>query len=164
MDWYLLQTKPNAHARAREHLEQQGFDVFCPFIIQTAKKNNRYFDRKIPLFPGYLFMGTSIKPIPWNSVNGTRGVSKAVTLDGTYHPVNTYIISGLKHRCDKEDIVQQMADVVAGDRVKIERGPFSDFICNVQEIADNKRAWILIDLLQKQTRTAISLNELSKIN
>ena len=57
-----------------------------------------------------------------------------------------------------------MSGIIAGDRVKTERGPFSDFICNVEEIADNKRVWILIDLLQKQTKTEISLDDLSKIN
>ena len=39
MHWYLLQTKPNAHCTARDHLRRQGFDVFLPLIIKTAKKN-----------------------------------------------------------------------------------------------------------------------------
>ena len=164
MNWYLLQIKPNGHDRALEHLQRQGFDVFCPLIVKTTKKNNKFLNRKIPLFPGYLFMGTSVDPVPWNSINGTRGVSRAVSLDGTYRPVNIHIIKGLKCRCDKDDVVQKMSGIIAGDRVKIERGPFSDFICNVEEIADNKRVWILIDLLQKQTKTEISLDDLSKIN
>ena len=109
-------------------------------------------------------MGTVIEPVPWNSINGTRGVSKAVTLDGTYQPVDTQIIEGLKYRCDTDDIVQKIGDIICGDRVKIERGPFADFICTVEEIEDKERAWILIDLLQTQTRAKISLNELSKIN
>ena len=57
-----------------------------------------------------------------------------------------------------------MSGIIAGDRVKIERGPFSDFISYVEEIADNKRVWILIDILQKQTKAEISLHDLSKIN
>jgi len=105
-----------------------------------------------------------MEPVPWNSINGTRGVSKAVTLDGTYHPVNTKIIESLKYRCDTDDIVQKIDDIIRGDRVKIERGPFADFICTVDELAEHKRAWILIDLLHKQTRTEIALNDLSKIN
>tara|TARA_B100001173_G_scaffold273856_1_gene253157 strand:+ start:86 stop:580 length:495 start_codon:yes stop_codon:yes gene_type:complete len=164
MNWYLLQIKPNGHGRAFENLQRQGFDVFCPLILKTTKKNSRFLNRTIPLFPGYLFMGTPIDPVPWNSINGTRGVSKVVSLDGTYRPVNTHIIEGLKCRCDKDGVVQKMGGIIAGDRVKIERGPFSDFICNVEEIADNKRVWVLIDLLQKQTRTEISLDDLYKIN
>jgi transcriptional antiterminator RfaH len=164
MNWYLLQIKPKGHGRAFENLQRQGFDVFCPLIVKTTKKNNKFLNRKSPLVPGYLFMGTAVDPVPWNSINGTRGVSRAVSLDGTYRPVNTHIIKGLKCRCDKDDVIQKMSGIIAGDRVKIERGPFSDFICNVEEIADNKRVWILIDLLQKQTKTEISLDDLSKIN
>ncbi len=164
MNWYLLQNKPNAYLRACKNLKQQGFYVFCPLILKTTKKNNKFLNRTIPLFPGYLFLGAPIEPVPWNTINGTRGVSKAVTLDGLYHPVNNTIIEGLKYRCDQDSVIRQLDSIIPGDRVKIEQGPFSDFICTVEEIADNRRAWILIDLLQKQTRAEISLTELSKIN
>ena len=83
MNWYLLQTKPHAYVIACENLRRQGFDVFLPYIIKTTKKNSKFLDVKAPLFPGYLFLGTSIDPVPWRSVNGTRGISKATTLDGS---------------------------------------------------------------------------------
>ena len=109
-------------------------------------------------------MGTSIEPIPWKSVNGTRGISKAVTLDGVYRPVNTRVIEGLKQRCNENDVIQRLSDITTGDRAKIERGPFAEFICTVEKIQDNRRAWILIDLLQQQTRAEVSLDDVSKIN
>ena len=164
MKWYLINTKPNAHITASENLRRQGFGVFLPLIMKTTKKNGKFLDIKAPLFPGYLFMSAHSDPIQWKSVNGTRGISRAVTLDGVYRPVNSSIIEGLQYRCNEQGVVQELNDVVAGDRVKIERGPFADFICKVDEIADNKRAWILIDLLHKQTRAEIALNDLSKIN
>ena len=43
-----------------------------------------------------------------------------------------------------------MDKVTSGDRVKIERGPFTDFVCNVDKIADNQRAWVLIDILHNK--------------
>ena len=164
MHWYLLQTKPNAHATASENLRRQGFAAFLPLIIKTTNKNGKFVDVKTPLFPGYLFMGTSIDPVPWKSVNGTRGVSKAVTLDGVYRPVNGGIIEGLKSRSDDDGVIKSLNDIVPGDRVKIERGPFADFICTVDTIQDDRRAWILIDLLHQKTRGDVPLNDLSKIN
>ena len=152
MNWYLLQTKPNAHNTACDHLKQQGFDVFLPLIIKTTKKNGRFLDAKSPLFPGYLFMGASVNPIPWKSVNGTRGVSKAVTLDGIYRSINTHIIKGLQQRCNENGVIQHLGDIASGDRVKIERGPFADFICTVEQIKDEQRAWILIDILQQKLK------------
>ena len=164
MNWYLLQTKPNAHVTAREHLKRQGFDVFLPLITKTAQKNGRFLDFKVPLFPGYLFMGTTINPIPWKSINGTRGISKVVTLDGVYRPVSTHITEGLQSRCNEQGVLQRLYDIVAADRVKIERGPFAEFICTVEQIEDDQRAWVLIDILQQQTRTCVSLDDISKIN
>ena len=164
MNWYLLQTKPSSHSVACEHLKRQGFDVFLPLITKTTKKNGKFLDIKTPLFPGYLFMGSSIDPIPWKSINGTRGISKAVTLDGMYRPVNAHIIEGLQNRCDEHGSFQNLCDIDVGDRVKVEQGPFAEFICCIDQIKDNQRAWVLIDILQQQTRAEISLDSVSKIN
>ena len=164
MNWYLLQTKPNAHVIAFDNLRRQGFDVFLPLLMKTTKKRSKFLDNKAPLFPGYLFVGTSLEPVPWKSVNGTRGISKAVTLDGVYRPVNSEIIKGLQCRCDEGGVIQRLNDIVSGDRVKIERGPFAEFICTIEKIEDDRRAWVLIDLLQQKTRSEVSLNELSKVH
>ena len=163
INWYLLQTKPNAHVMARDHLKQQGFDVFLPLISKTTKKNNKFVDTTAPLFPGYLFMGSALDPVPWKSINGTRGVSKAVTLDGVYRPVSAYLIEGLQHRSDDDGVLRQLNDIVATDRVKIERGPFAEFICTVEQIKDDQRAWVLIEILQQHTRAEVSLDDISKI-
>ena len=164
MNWYLLQTKPNAHVIAFENLRRQGFDVFMPLIIKTTKKNGRFLDIKSPLFPGYVFMGASIDPVPWKSINSTRGISKAVTLDGVYRSVSAHIIEGLQHRCDERSVFRSLNDIVPGDRAKIERGPFAEFICTVDDIQDDRRAFVLINLLRQQTRAEVSLNDVSKIN
>ena len=164
MNWYLLHTKPHAHVTACYHLRRQRFDVFLPLITKTTKKKGKFLDITAPLFPGYLFMGTSIDPVPWKSINGTRGVSKAVTLDGIYRPVSTHIIEGLQSRCDEHGVLRQLNDIVAADRVKIERGPLAEFICTVDQIKDDQRAWVLIDILHQQTRADVSLEDVSKIN
>ena len=51
MNWYLIQTKPNAHVTARDNLRRQGFNVFLPLINKTTKKNNKFLETKAPLFP-----------------------------------------------------------------------------------------------------------------
>ena len=164
VNWFLLQTKPNAHVIACENLRRQGFDVFLPLIIKTTKKSGKFFDNETPLFPGYLFICTPIVPIPWKSINGTRGISSAVTLDGVYRPINARIIESLQHRCDEHGVFKSLNDIDMGDRVKIERGPFAEFISTIEQIKDEQRAWVLIDFLQQQTRVEVSLDDVSKIN
>lgn len=163
MNWYILKTKPNAHTLACAHLKRQGFEVFMPLLLKTSKRVGKFVNKKIPLFPGYLFMGTKIDYIPWKSVNSTRGVSRVVTLDGNYRPIDTYIVEGIKCRCDQNHVLQIMEEIEPGDRVRIERGPFSDFICNVEKIIDRERAWVLINILERQTRAKVVLRDLSRL-
>lgn len=109
-------------------------------------------------------MGSALDCIPWKSINGTRGVSKAVTLDGVYRPISTNIIEGLQRRCNEDGIIQRLDYIIPGDRVKIERGPFAEFICSVENIKDNRRAWVLIQNLQQQKIAEVSLDDVLKIN
>mgnify|MGYP001273320402 CR=1 FL=1 len=164
MHWYLLQTKSNGHKLANEHLSRQNFKVFMPLMIKTSKRGAKFVNSLKPLFPSYLFLGTELNDIPWKSINATRGVSKAVTLDGRYHAIADEIIEGIRCRCDQNGILKPIDEIQEGDRVKIERGPFAEFICTVDQIKDEKRAWVLIDILQQQTRAEVSLDDVSKIN
>ena len=163
MHWFLLKTKPQAHLIARENLKKQGFEVFLPLLLRTKKKRQKFANYTIPLFPGYLFIGTTLNEISWTSINATRGVSNAVTLDGKHRKINPAIIEGLKCRCDSKGIIQKVDEIVSGDRVKFERGPFANFICLVDQIVDSQRAWVLIEILHQQTRAKVPIIDLSKV-
>ena len=150
MNWYLLQTKLNGHKIAQEHLQRQGFKVFLPLLIRTSKKKSKFVNSLKPLFPNYLFIGTLLEEIPWKSINATRGVAKAVTLDGQYRKIAPEIIEGIMSRCDENHVLDSIDSVKASDRARIKRGPFADFICNVEKIDGYNRAWVLIDILQQK--------------
>ena len=52
-NWYLIKTKPRQEKTAKQNLENQNYEVFCPI----AKINNRL----VVLFPGYLFVSIKRK-------------------------------------------------------------------------------------------------------
>ena len=161
MNWYLIKSKPNSYRIALQNLRQQNFEVFMPLIRKTSKFNQKFITKTHPLFPSYFFLGTSLKPPSWNKINFTRGVSKVVTLDGIYRPISNAIVDGLKNRCDPEGILRQDSSIEPGDKVKIENGPFSDFICQVEKIENEKRVWVLIQFMEQQARTTIALKDLA---
>ena len=164
MDWYILQIKPNGHKLAQENLHRQGFNVFIPLLMNTSKRGTKFVNKLKPLFPGYIFLGTELETIPWKSINSTRGVSKAVTLDGHYRSIASEIFEGLQSRCDQNGILKKMNSVKSGDRARIQTGPFADFICNVEKIEDHHRVWVLLNILRQKIRTTVSTNSLSKID
>ena len=163
MCWYLVQTKPNAHLIASKNLRQQNYEVFLPMILQTSKTTRKFVSRAVPLFPGYLFVKINNTKIKWTSINATRGVSRAVTLDGKYRPINHQIIEGLKCRCDNKEFILPYSGINPGDKVRIEQGPFSNFICEVENIEDNQRLSVLIDFMNQKTLTQVSLKNVLKI-
>ena len=109
-------------------------------------------------------MGTKSNDTSWKSVNATKGISKAITLDGNYRTIAPEIIEGIKCRCDKNGVLQAIDDISIGNMVKIKNGPFADFICNVDDITNTGRVWVLIDILQQQIRAKIPISNLSKVD
>lgn len=129
-------------------------------MTKTSKKEIQFVNNLKPLFPNYLFLGSKLENTPWKSINATRGVSKAITLDGQYRSIEFEIIKGIRCRCDQHSIFKSMDRLKSSDRAKIESGPFSKFIYSVEKIDDINHVWVLIDLLQQRIRTSISANHL----
>ena len=161
MNWYLIQTKPNAHALASKHLINQNLEVFLPMIRMTRKNAKKFVTSTAPLFAGYLFIGTALKTPPWPSINATRGVAKVVSLGGAYRPVDKNIIEGLMNRCDTQGVLKTKGNIFVGDKIKIEEGPFSNFICEVEHIDHTNRVWVLMQLMNQKIRAKVSLQGLS---
>ena len=162
MNWYLIKTKPNAHIIASENLKRQNFMIFLPLVFKTSKKNKKFESKTSPLFPGYLFIGSTTEILSWKSINATRGVSNAVTLDGKYRPVNSNVVEELKNRCDEKGIIKSQEKFMVGDNAKIQKGPLSEFIGQIEYIESTERIWMLIQLMNQKTRIQIALSDIVK--
>lgn len=69
--WYLLKAKHREEIRARDNLEHQGFEAYCPLIQEKSVRS--------PLFPGYLFIRLSKKDLPsYHKIRSTRGIIQVV--------------------------------------------------------------------------------------
>ena len=162
VNWYLLQTKPNSHLIASKHLKQQKLEVFLPLIQKTSKTAQKFVTKLVPLFPSYLFFGSSSQSLNWKSINSTRGVARVVTLDGTYHPIQKEIINGLRSRCNDKGVFDLGSNISEGDYIKIENGPLNDFICQVEHIDSKQRVWVIIEIMQQKIFVKVPLRNVSK--
>ena len=48
----------------------------------------------------------------------------------------------------------------AGDEVRVIQGPFANFIGKIENLKADQRAWVLLDVMGKQTRVSISRGDL----
>ena len=79
--WYLIRSKPKSEQRAVDHLSDQDFKVYCPFIVQSK--------RAMALFPQYLFIYLSENDTRhYHKIRNSRGVDTFVCFQN-YDPHNT---------------------------------------------------------------------------
>lgn len=162
--WYLVQLRPNCVKMAERNLVRQGFEIFCPRYKATRKYRNVFREAVVPLFTGYLFCNIGEDPIAFRAVNSTYGVSRLVRFGVAYpRPVPDMLISGLRHRCDDSGLLEKMEDMKVGDRLRIKSGPFSDFISTVESIEEDKRVFVLLDLLGQAVKTELDIKDVEAI-
>ena len=160
-NWYLVQTKPNAHRIAKRNLLRQGCKVFMPMVKLTRRTSNRFINNLSSLFPGYLFVGLSADKSPtWRSLNSTLGVSRIISQDGQYRPLPLSLINELQTCCDADSIFQPKDQIIEGDTVQIQKGPFAEFVATVDHLSPDARVLVLIELLGQKSQVSVKTNDL----
>lgn len=163
-EWFILQHKPNAHQIAKKNLNQQGFETFLPMYDSTSRKSSRFVSASQPLFPGYMFIAFNKANPEWHKINNTYGVSRLITFGNSLHSIPNTFIENLKKRCDFSDKLSSIKELKKGDQVKILKGPFANFIANVETHETNQRIWIMLDLMGRKTKVQTQAKCLQILN
>lgn len=144
--WYVIQCKAKESFRAAENLQNQGFDIFHPFIQVEKVRQNKLTLVNEPLFPYYLFIHLNDVSDNWGPIRSTRGVLKMVSFGMKPIEVQDELIQQLKQRIqpNPENYLK------AGDQVVIEDGPFKGLKAIFKSKKGEERVILLLNLLQKQ--------------
>ncbi len=157
--WYVAETEVHRERTAAFHIEKKGFEVYLPMRI--APPNARKV-QAIPYFPRYLFVRLALGAAGWTAVfsavgfkalvgNGDRPTAMADSVvrfirqherDG-FIPLDPYRPKAAKDPFTK------------GDAVRVKDGVLADMQAIFDERIDEKRVWILLKLLGRDSRAAI---------
>lgn len=151
--WFLAQLKPNAWRVADRNLRRQGFATFNPRERRTIVRRGRFVTEPSPLFPGYLFVKFDPATASWRVINSTYGVARLVMFEA-HKPrvVPTALVESIMARCDGEGCLVPPDEVEPGTEVRITAGPFADFTATVESIAPDKRVWVMLEVMGRETR------------
>ena len=158
--WFLAQLKPNASAIAERNLQRQGFRTFLPVGEETRPRNGKFVTTTQPLFPGYIFVAVDVARGLWRKVNATHGITRLVSFGKTPAAVPRDLVSQLMARCDTAGKLLPPGPPKPGDRVTFARGPFANFVAEVEKVAPDQRVWVLMEFMGGQTRVAIRPEQL----
>jgi len=148
--WYLVRTKPNAEAIAQVNLGRQGYEFYCPRLLQSMPSRGRWRERVVPLFPGYLFLRLDEGRQPLAPVQSTLGVASAVRFGPSYAIVPDAVIRDLRARANPETGLHRLnlpTRLAAGTPIRIHAGPFEGLEGIFQRETGSDRAIVLLCVL-----------------
>ncbi|MEX2642210.1 MAG: transcription termination/antitermination NusG family protein [Acetobacterales bacterium] len=154
--WYVARTQPNAEQRACSHLQRQGFDTYMPCYLRRRRHARRTEWRAAPLFPGYVFVRFDRDAARWRAIHSTVGVSHLVCQGERPAPVPEGVVEDIRAAEDETGMVPLNEAPARGDRVAVGDGPFAGCAGLFDGDSDERRVFVLLDLLGRQVRVSVS--------
>ena len=134
--WYLIKTKPRQEKIAIANLENQNYQVYCPFALINNK--NQF------LFPGYLFINLDNECQDWSPIRSTKGVLNFVRFGLSFAKIPDKLIDLIiQNEKNTANRIKNINDFKKGDKVQINDGVFKSCVVIFQSIKSDERVLIL---------------------
>jgi len=146
--WCAVVVKRAAARMAEARLGVQGFPVFAPKTTQLRRSFGRITKEQRLLFPGYIFAAVDLENPKWRAIFHTPGVSRII-MGSANAPafVPPSFMEDLMARCDESGNLVPADPFKSGDRVCVTSGPFAGIVTTIEKVDEEKRVWILLDIL-----------------
>jgi transcription termination/antitermination protein NusG len=170
--WYVVHTYSGHEHKVAITLKQRAeatgftdriFKVFIPhqqkIVISEGKK--RSVDER--LFPGYVIIQMIMSDDSWHLVRSTRGVTGFVGTGTTPTPLPESEVKTLM-KFTKMEAPKFEAKFSVGDSVKINDGPFSEFLGKVDEVNEEQgKVKVLVSVFGRETPVELDFTQVSSI-
>lgn len=179
--WFIIETEPQREATSAGHLIGRRFHVYLPAVAIWSRRGRAYQWRTQPMFRGYLFLHIPLDLLA-GAVNRLRdipGVRSLVHLDAVLDGApalaavqpddmarirNTEAQSFARRRAaERKQRMPYEGPLAIGDRVRVTDGPFAFEIGPVEEILDDQRARVLLNVLGRATPVTLPAHALEAV-
>jgi transcriptional antiterminator RfaH len=157
--WYLVHTKPLVERTAQAHLERQGYVTYLPLLAQTARRQQRWVESIVPLFPRYVFVHLDAGRQSLRPVHSTVGISNIVRFGTRCAVVRQEVIEALRSRADPATGLHRLRPgrgLTTGAVVRITAGPFDGLEAVFERRAGGDRVVVLLKLLGQNASVCVA--------
>lgn len=159
-DWYLLHCKARQEARAKMHIENQGYTTCLPTIrLQKTLRGKRQVVEEA-LFPSYLFIQIDMENANFNSIRSTRGVNGFVRFGGIPSKIPQSVIEQFQALEGQQ--TEPQAQFETGAEVEIAEGPFAGLPAVYKINKGDDRCLVLLEMMGKQQQLELKEAALKK--
>lgn len=170
--WYIVHTYSGHENKVAKTLmqrvgsmgyEDRIFDAIVPtretIRIRAGKKEKV----KEKIFPGYILVNMELTDESWILVRTTPGVTSFVGAENKPTPIRDDEVAAIVEFVDRKEPVYK-AQFSVGEAVKINDGPFSDFLGTVESIDQEKgKIKVLVSIFGRETPVELDFLQVTKI-
>jgi transcription elongation factor/antiterminator RfaH len=163
-NWYALHTRSRFENVVLDGLARKEIEVFLPRITVRSKRVDRKKMIQVPLFPGYLFVKTSLDPYDHLDIVKTIGVVKMVGNRQGPVPISRESIESLKIMVQGNQEILTGSEFKQGDRVMVIIGPFAGVTGVFVRYRGKGRVLVNIEALGQYAAVDVSEDDIEVIH
>jgi transcriptional antiterminator NusG len=170
--WYVIHTysgyEDNVARNLKQRIESMDmqeliFDVIVPKEKKIKIKSGKRIVVEERIYPGYVLVDMVVTDASWYVVRNTPNVTGFIGLGTTPTPVDPKEIEMLKKRMGMDEPKYKI-DIVVGDSVKINDGPFKNFDGKIQEVDEEKgKVKVLLLIFGRETPVELDFLQVKKL-
>jgi transcriptional antiterminator NusG len=175
--WYVVQTASGHESKVKGHIEKRAdtmettdkiFQVVIPERTVVKVKGGKRTEKKEKEYPGYVLVDMVLDEMTWATVREAPGVLGFI---GDKNRPTTLSEAEVRRILRKNAILDDVRlsekrdiDFNMGDTVKIQAGPFEDFIGEVAEI-NEERMTVKVNVIVfgRSTPTEVPIAHVEKV-
>jgi transcription termination/antitermination protein NusG len=170
--WYVVHCYSGYENKVRHAIEQRIetmgmrdriFDVIIPTEEEIEVKDGKRRPIERRVFPGYILVEMLLDEDSWYVVRNTPGVTGFVGMGNDPTPLTPDEVKQIMDRLNDDKVVIKV-NFKVNDKVRINSGPFNDFIGRVANIdADKAKVRVMVDFFGRETPVELDFMEVDKV-
>jgi transcription elongation factor/antiterminator RfaH len=157
--WYVLHTRSRFENVVHDGLVKKSLEVFLPKIQVPSRRKDRSVMLKVPLFPGYLFVKSNLKPREHIEIVKTTGAVNLIGSKDGPVPVPDETIASLQIMVNADQHISTGRRFRKGDRVMVVQGPFTGVKGTFARYGRRGRVVVHIDALSQYAAVEVDEND-----
>ncbi|MCJ7773504.1 MAG: UpxY family transcription antiterminator [Desulfobacterales bacterium] len=163
ISWYVLHTKSRFENVVNDALLRKSTEVFLPKIQVKSKRRDRNIMIRVPLFPGYIFVQTDLRPDHRIDILKTAGAVRLIGNKDGPISVPSETIDSLKIMVQTDHPVTTGNHFKKGDKVTVTAGPFTGITGIFERYRGLSRVIVNIEALGQFAGVDVNENDIEKL-
>jgi transcription termination/antitermination protein NusG len=170
--WYVVHTTSGHEIRVAEtlkqrvetmHLKENVYEVLVPTQDRVVVRGGKKATIKEKILPGYMLVKMILDDATWLAVRTTPGVTGFVGTGKSPSPLSAEEVANIQ-RFVSSPAKRFKTRFVNGEAVKINDGPFTDFLGTISAIDEEKgKVSVLVSIFGRETPVELDLLQIAKV-